>query len=828
MPSIFNEEDLYDMGYEPIDVEDEKPVLNAFRDYAEKPENLIRVSASRMAVYPVVGVSVPFPGQIMQLDAVTPMEIAMAREAFNDGGAIFLGVSTDECFVPDAGVPVTRRVCEYGTFAKVIGLDAEGAGNGATVTVLTGCAARINAQKTSSLVPKHPFEAYVEPVEDPECPQTGDFRDKVHAITVKMRVLLEMIDNEISRFLLRLIAECRTVECQLYFTALHVPCDRGLKYSLLTSGNLSEMADMLDRLLDDAASELRIRQQIVGKANEQISQQRRENYLRHQMQAIKGELGESYEENGDLTELQERAALKNWSENIRKHFDKELRKMERYNITMPEYSIQYSYLDMLLNLPWDTYADPDFSLSQVRDTLDEDHYGLEKVKERIVEHMAVQKLRGDMKAPILCLAGAPGVGKTSLGKSIARALGRDYHRIALGGVSDEAEIRGHRRTYVGAMSGRIMAAIAKCKEGNPVILLDEIDKIGKGLRGDPAQALLEVLDPEQNTAFHDNYVDVDYDLSKVFFIATANDLSEVSGPLLDRMEVIELSGYIIEEKIEIALRHLVPKNLVKNGFDENEITFTRDAARCIVESYTRESGVRQLEKKISGVLRKIACLKVEGKEYPREVTPEDVRRMLGKEDVFRETYEDNSYAGVVTGLAWTAAGGEILFVETSVSNGKGDKLTITGNLGNVMKESATLALEYLRSHPDKIGLTPDHFAKSDIHVHVPEGAVPKDGPSAGITMTVSIASAMTHRKVRANLAMTGEMTLRGKVLPVGGIREKILAARRAGITDIMLCCRNRKDVEEIPERYLDGLTFHYVEHVDEVLRFALLPEMAER
>lgn len=816
------------MGYEPIDVEDEKPVLTAFREYVEKPENMIQVAASRMAVYPVVGVSVPFPGQIMQLDAVTPMEIAMAREAFKEGGILFLGVSTDDCFVPDAGVPVTRRVCEYGTFAKVIGFDNDGSGNGATVTVLTGRIARINDKKTAEMMPQHPFEAYVEMVEEPECPHTDDFRQRVHSIIVKMRVLLEMVDNEISRFLMRLMAECSNLECKLYFMALHVPCDRGLKYSLLLSKSWTEMADTLDRMLDDAVSELRIRQQIVGKANEQMSQQRRENYLRHQMQAIKGELGENYEENGDIMELQERAAGKYWSESIRKHFEKELRKMERYNITMPEYSIQYAYLDMLLNLPWDIYSESDFSLSQVRKALDEDHYGLEKVKERIVEHMAVQKLRGDMKAPILCLAGAPGVGKTSLGKSIARALGRDYHRIALGGVSDEAEIRGHRRTYVGAMSGRIMAAIAKCKKGNPVILLDEIDKIGKGLRGDPAQALLEVLDPEQNTAFHDNYVDVDYDLSKVFFIATANDLSEVSGPLLDRMEVIELSGYIIEEKIEIALRHLVPKNLVKNGFDENEITFTRDAVRCIVESYTRESGVRQLEKKIAGVLRKIACLKVEGKEYPREVTPADVRGLLGKEDVFRETYEDNSYAGVVTGLAWTAAGGEILFVETSVSNGKGDKLTLTGNLGNVMKESASLALEYLRSHPEKIGLSSEDFAKSDIHIHVPEGAVPKDGPSAGITMTVSIASAMTRRKVRANLAMTGEMTLRGKVLPVGGIKEKILAARRAGITDIMLCSRNRKDVEEIPERYVEGLTFHYVEHVDEVLQFALLPDLSDK
>lgn len=452
---------------------------------------------------------------------------------------------------------------------------------------------------------------------------------------------------------------------------------------------------------------------------------------------------------------------------------------------------------------------------------------MEKVKERIIEHIAVLKLRKDLKAPILCLYGPPGVGKTSLGKSIAEALGREYARVSLGGLHDESEIRGHRRTYIGSMPGRIMAALAKCGTGNPVFVLDEIDKIGRDFKGDPSTALLEVLDPEQNVKFHDNYIDHDYDLSKILFIATANDLGGISAPLRDRMEIIDVGGYITEEKVEIARRHLIPKSIAEHGLEPEDVDLSRDAIVKIVEFYTRENGVRQLEKKIARLMRKIARIKASGKKMPGKIKAGDIVFFLGKEEVYPELYENNDYSGVVTGLAWTQVGGDILFIETSLSPGKGDKLTLTGNLGDVMKESAAISLQYLKAHAEKFNIDREKFEKFDIHVHVPEGAVPKDGPSAGITMTTSMASALSGRKVRQRLAMTGEMTLRGKVLPVGGIREKILAAKRAGITDIMLSSQNKKDIDDINQKYLKGLSFHYVDRVEEVLDFALLNEIAD-
>lgn len=825
MSNLFSEEDIYDMGFEPLEIEDGERLSATYKLYLDNRGNFSEFKGAQMAIYPVLGNTIPFPFQILQLEAVSPMELAMARGAYNDGGMLFLGVAGDNCLAPDPNIPSPERICEYGVVAKIIDFKSITDNGSALITVLTGIKGRINMEKTALIDHQHPFEAFVDKVKT-TFRSSAKFELLLKELRIHFETLVKMTGNRHAQMLLDMMGIIKEPQILLYFLAMHLPVSREEKYRLLEEGSLITMAENAISLADNAIGDILVRRDVMGKVHEQMSQQQRENHLRIQMQAIKGELGENYEENADIAELQQRGAEKKWNAEVARHFAKELQKMSRFNVAMPEYSIQYTYLDMLLNLPWENYSEADFTLDQVLETLDEDHYGLEKVKKRIVEHMAVHKLRGDMKAPILCLAGAPGVGKTSLGKSIARALGRDYHRIALGGVSDEAEVRGHRRTYIGAMAGRIMSALAKCGHGNPVILLDEIDKIGKGLKGDPSQALLEVLDPEQNVAFHDNYVDVDYDLSKVFFIATANDLSEVPGPLLDRMEVIEISGYVTEEKIEIALRHLVPRSLLKNGFSKGEVSFTREAVKCLIESYTRESGVRQLEKKISAVLRKLACLKADGKDFTKTITEETVRELLGKESVSREMYEGNDYSGVVTGLAWTAAGGEILFIETSVSEGKGDKLTLTGNLGTVMKESATIALEYLKSHPEKIGMTVKDIATRDIHLHVPEGAVPKDGPSAGITMTVSIASALTGRKVRNKLAMTGEMTLRGKVLPVGGIKEKILAARRAGITDIMLCSINRKDVEEIPERYLDGLTFHYVDHIDEVLAFALLDEKA--
>lgn len=582
----------------------------------------------------------------------------------------------------------------------------------------------------------------------------------------------------------------------------------------------------LVRLFDQGLQKLQIKASIHEKTHRDLGKQQKEHFLQQQLRAIQDELGDAAADS-DEAELMERAKKMPWSKEAKAHFDKELKKLERFNQQNPEYAIQYSYLDTLLNLPWGKYTPNNFSLKKVEKILDRDHYGLETVKERIIEQMAVIKLRNDMKASILCLYGPPGVGKTSLGKSIADALGREYARVSLGGLHDEAEIRGHRRTYIGAMPGRILAALSKCGSGNPVFVLDEIDKIGKDFKGDPSTALLEVLDPEQNDKFHDNFIDFDYDLSKVMFIATANSLSEISRPLLDRMEVIEIGGYIPEEKVEIARRHLVPKSLEEHGFPKDEISFEKDALKYMVERYTRESGVRQLDKKIAKVLRKVARLKASEEEYPRIITIEKVKEFLGKEEVNPDFYENNNFAGVVTGLAWTQVGGEILFIETSLSPGNGEKLTLTGNLGEVMKESAAIALQYLKAHSKKLGINPEVFTQYNVHVHVPEGAIPKDGPSAGVTMATSLTSAFTGRKVRDKLAMTGEITLRGKVLPVGGIKEKILAAKRAGITDIMLSADNRKDIEEINARYLKGLKFHYVVTVEDVIDFALLPDLAE-
>ncbi len=564
---------------------------------------------------------------------------------------------------------------------------------------------------------------------------------------------------------------------------------------------------------------------IQMQTHEDLSRQQREYFLKKEMENIKDELGDN--DAHDLEDLAVRASKKKWSQEVKEHFERELAKLERQSSQSPDYNIQYEYLETLLSLPWEEKTKDFLNLQTSERILNRDHYGMEKVKERILEYLAVLSLRGDLKSPILCLYGPPGVGKTSLGKSIAKSMKRKYVRVSLGGLHDESEIRGHRRTYIGAMPGRIMKGLQTAGSSNPVFILDEIDKVTQAnVHGDPASALLEVLDPEQNTAFHDNYVDIDYDISHVMFIATANNISTIPAPLLDRMELIEVSGYLTEEKIEIAKRHLVPKQIENVGLRDHKVSFTKSAIEKIIESYTRESGVRELEKQINKILRKIAFKAVinDNKESGYKITPDAVVEYLGTEPFSRDQYQDNDFAGVVTGLAWTSVGGEILFVETSLSRGKGGRLTLTGNLGDVMKESATLALEYLRAHTDLLSVSPAIFENYNIHIHVPEGAVPKDGPSAGITIATSIASALTQRKVRKNLAMTGEITLRGKVLPVGGIKEKILAAKRAGIKEIMLCRENEKNIKDIPAQYVKGLTFHYVGTIAEVLSYALLDE----
>ena len=602
------------------------------------------------------------------------------------------------------------------------------------------------------------------------------------------------------------------------------------KIKLLEIDDTEKRAYSLLKILDRETQLLKLKQEIRQKTRMDLDEQQREYFLQQQIKNIKEELGHG-EGSPEHRELLEKAKTKKWNEDVATTFYKELEKLELYNPQSPEYSVQLNYLQNMVNLPWGVYTKDDLNLKKAERILNHDHYGMEKVKERILEYISVLKLRGDLKSPILCLYGPPGVGKTSLGKSIAEAMNRKYVRMSLGGLHDESEIRGHRRTYIGAMPGRIIKNIQKAGSSNPVFILDEIDKVTQNtINGDPSSALLEVLDPEQNNAFHDNYLDVDYDLSKVLFIATANDLNTIPRPLLDRMEVIEVSGYITEEKIEIAKRHLVPRELENNGLADNEpkIKFNKASLEKIIEQYTRESGVRQLEKQINKALRKLAYQKaIKGNIEYSDITADKIEDLLGKPPFYRDIYQGNDYAGVVTGLAWTSVGGEILFIETSLNQGKGSKLTLTGNLGDVMKESAMIALQYVKAHVDKLGIDYRIFDNWNIHIHVPEGATPKDGPSAGITIATSIASALTQRKVRKNTAMTGEITLRGKVLPVGGIKEKILAAKRAGITDIVMCKENMKDIEEIPEKYRSGVTFHYVENIQQVWDFALTDELVE-
>jgi ATP-dependent Lon protease len=566
---------------------------------------------------------------------------------------------------------------------------------------------------------------------------------------------------------------------------------------------------------------LEMRNEIQSKVRKDMDRQQREYFLQQQMRTIQDELGDNPQEQ-DVHDLSDRAALKKWDERVSKLFYKELDKLQRMNPQGAEYNVQLNYLDLILDLPWGEYSKDNLDLNRAKKILERDHYGLEKVKERILEYLAVLKLKGNMKSPILCFYGPPGVGKTSLGKSIAEALGRKYIRMSLGGLHDESEIRGHRKTYIGAMPGRVMQNIKKAGISNPVFVLDEIDKLGRSNHGDPSSALLEVLDPEQNSAFYDNYVETEFDLSRVMFVATANNLAEVQGPLRDRMEIIEVNGYTIEEKIEIAKRHLLPKQIEEHGISKKDISIDKSVLEKLVMEYTNESGVRSLSKMIAKLVRNRARQIAMEETFDTKIKKEDLFTILGA-GRGRTKYENNEVAGVVTGLAWTSVGGDILFIESSITKGKG-KLTLTGNLGDVMKESAVIALEFLKAHSSWLNLDQEVFDTYNVHIHVPEGATPKDGPSAGITMLTSLASLFSQKRVKANLAMTGEITLRGEVLPVGGIKEKILAAKRAGIKEIILCEKNKNDIEEIKQEYLTGLTFHFVRHMHEVLEIALTKE----
>ena len=654
--------------------------------------------------------------------------------------------------------------------------------------------------------------------------QKGDqeLRALMSNIKEDLNAFAKLIDNNLPGEVTFAIQNFKDTAFLVNFLSSIFPMKVNNRQALLEDCVMFQRAVRLSSIINQELQFARLKSQLHEQTQANINEQQRQAYLHTQIHTIQEALGESQQ--NDVDKLLQKANTKHWGEAVQETFRKEVNKLQRMQEQSPDYSIQYSYLQTMVDLPWGVLTEDNHDLRRAQKVLEQDHYGLEKVKERILEQLAVLKMRGDMKSPILCLFGPPGVGKTSLGRSIAKALKRKYVRISLGGLHDEAEIRGHRRTYIGAMPGRIISGLLKAGSDNPVFVLDEIDKISGDFKGDPSSALLEVLDPEQNATFHDNYLDVDYDLAKGLFIATANDLGTIAPPLRDRMEIIDLSGYILEEKVEIGERHLLPKQRAEHGLDKVKFSIPRNTMEAIIDQYTRESGVRLLDKRLAKVMRKVAWKVANGESIPARLKPEDLKEYLGMPDYDPDKYEGNDYAGVVTGLAWTSVGGTILMVESALCKGKGEKLTLTGNLGDVMKESAALALQWVKSNADYLEIPEEVFNNYTVHIHCPEGAIPKDGPSAGITMVTSLASTFTQRKVREKIAMTGEITLRGRVIPIGGVKEKILAAKRAGITDLVLCIDNKKDVEEIKPEYRTGLKFHYVRDVREVIDFALLPE----
>lgn len=760
---------------------------------------------------------VMYPGVALPVSVGRAKSLQLIKEAYAQKQ--YIGVTCQKDMYVDE--PEYKDLYEIGTIAEIVKILEMP--DGSTTVILQG-KRRFHLDNLTTFTPY--LRGNISLLEE-KMPKSNDkeFEALISAIKDMTFNILKTL-GEPSRELMFALRNIENSHYLINFLCSNIPLNTQQKQDLLNIDSVKQRAFSLYTALSKEAQLIEIKASIQSRTREDLNQQQREHFLQQQIKTIQDELGGSVQEQ-DIQELKEKASKKKWDALVAAIFEKELRKLERLYPQSPDFSVQYNYLETLTDLPWNEFTKDNFNLKHAQKQLDKDHYGLEKVKDRILEHLAVLKLRGDLKSPIICLYGPPGVGKTSLGKSIAEALKRKYVRISLGGLHDEAEIRGHRRTYIGAMPGRIIQGLLKAGSSNPVFVLDEIDKIGNDFKGDPASALLEVLDPEQNNAFHDNYLDIDYDLSNILFIATANNLNTISQPLLDRMELIDITGYILEEKVEIGRRHLVPKQIENHGLVKGDVDIPKKTMEVIVDSYTRESGVRELDKKIAKIMRKIARKKALEEEYPHTITINDLHEYLGIKEYSRDKYEGNEYAGVVTGLAWTAVGGEILFVESSLSKSKGEKLTLTGNLGDVMKESAIIAMQYIKAHAEMLNISDDVFDKWNVHIHVPEGAIPKDGPSAGITMVTSIASSFTQRKVRPNLAMTGEITLRGRVLPVGGIKEKILAAKRANIKDIILSEENKKDIEEIKENYIKGLTFHYVQNIKEVLDFALLNEKVE-
>jgi len=757
--------------------------------------------------------TVLFPGVVIPITAGRDKSIKLINDA-NKGNKVIGVVSQKDETVED---PSAKDIHHTGTVARILRVLKMPDGN---ITVIIQGKKRF---RVAEIITEEPYmNATV--LEVPESsPAKNDKKfsaiiDSIKDLAIEIIKHSPNIPNEASFAIKNIESSSFLVN----FVSSNMNLSVKEKQELLEINDLQERALVTLKNMNVEFQKLELKNDIQSKVQSDLNQQQREYFLHQQMKTIQEELGGvSYEE--EVEEMKTRAKKKKWNNDVAKHFDKEISKMQRMNPQVAEYSIQRNYLDLFLDLPWNKFSKDKFDLKRAKRILDRDHYGLDDVKRRIIEYLAVLKIRNDMKSPILCLYGPPGVGKTSLGKSIAEALGREYIRVSLGGLRDEAEIRGHRKTYIGAMPGRILQSIKKAGTSNPVFVLDEIDKLSNSHQGDPSSAMLEVLDPEQNSEFYDNFLEMGYDLSKVMFIATANSLSTIQPALLDRMEIINVTGYTIEEKVEIGKRHLLPKQLKEHGLSKKHLKIAMPQLEKIVEGYTRESGVRGLEKQLAKMVRYAAKNIAMEEEYNIKISNEDIIEVLGSPKLERDKYENNNVAGVVTGLAWTRVGGDILFIESILSKGKGN-MSITGNLGKVMKESATIAMEYIKANADTFGISPDIFNKYNVHIHVPEGATPKDGPSAGVTMLTSLVSLFTQRKVKKSLAMTGEITLRGKVLPVGGIKEKILAAKRARIKEILLCKENKSDILEIKAEYLKGLTFHYVSDMSDVIKLALTQE----
>lgn len=778
----------------------------------EEEEEILLTDDSNPESLPLLPLrgNVLYPGVILPVTAGRKKSIQLLRHAHRKNERIAVAAQRN-----NAEEPVLSDIFETGTLARVLKLLEMPDGN--TMAILQG----IKRLKIKDITSTEPFyTANVSYLEDQKAPKRDrEFKNQMTLIRDLYEQIVKSSPNIPSEagFAIKNIESPRVL---MHFIVSHLEISLEERQHYLEIDDIKERANVTVSLLTRELKAIEVRDEISERVKSDMDKQQRDYILGQQLKTIQEELGGKPGEQ-EILELEERAASKKWNQNIADNFAKEIEKLKRIPQQSPDYSTQYNYLTTLLDLPWNEYSEDNLDLDHAQKVLDKDHYGLEKIKERIVEYLAVLKLKGDMKSPILCLVGPPGVGKTSLGKSIAEAVNRKYIRVALGGLHDEAEIRGHRRTYIGAMPGRIIQNIKKAGTSNPVFVLDEIDKVtGMTHNGDPSSALLEVLDPEQNTTFHDNYLDLDYDLSKIMFVATANSLSTIPPALLDRMEVIDISGYLLEEKLEIAKRHLIPKQLTEHGLTKSQLGFSPQVMREIINNYTREAGVRQLEKSIAKIIRHMAVRIAKGEKVSKAVKKDSLKDILGL-PIHRSEVRGTDSIGVVTGLAWTSVGGEILFIESSLSKGKGN-LSMTGNLGDVMKESATLAYEYVKSNAEQLGIDPDMFENHNVHIHVPEGATPKDGPSAGITIFTALVSAFTKRKVRANFALTGEITLSGRVMPVGGIKEKILAAKRAEITDIILCAENKRDIEDIPQMYIEGLNFHYINGIHEVIPLILL------